>query len=1370
MSVFLVLATLLSRPAGSQEALRVPMVQVEKYSIEQGLSDRSITYITKDRRGFLWIATSNGLNRFDGYDFLNYDSRPRNRHKIAQTQLYAVLPDRAGNLLIGYNDPSRGSIDLLDPETGQLRPFEFDSTGGFQGHCRAFFRAPDGAVFFHTLQNGRVSIYQFDEKSFRFLKVFEAVHPGVDQNCFVGFLRASDGTFWFAYNWEFRDPLVIHAAADGRTLRLYEKGNFDLGAASGYGRIMLTEAADGKILFTLYPQGVFVIDGSDATVFYRHPQLPQQGYYFAKDKAGNLLAYQNQPADPAKGCYLLSADGQQADYSWMFGHQAMITQVYSDDFTKGLFAGSGNGFNNYRLRPDRFQTFLAKDLGNAPYGMSMRGIAKVGRNKIFFASELYGLWELDLNTNAVSRPGDRSPQLAPLNELKYPRNMLAQGDSILWISCVGAVLKYDLIKGTLDFFKTKQGQDNSGAAEVWGISFGKDGNLWVVPRDARLLKMSPATGNFSVYLDKEGNAPLKAQPSFILCSRDGTIWVGTTVAGLFRIKTESGETRQYTANPGDPAGFNSNHISCIHEDEAGLLWVGTMEGGLHVFDPARGLVTAIYSRENGLRNNSVVGILPDDKGNYWVSTFNGLSYFDTQLKTFRNYTTADGLSHNEFNRYSYFFDKDAGRFYFGGMNGVNAFDQNNPQASANDAPLLISKMSATGNDDRINDRYEGINDGTTITLAPGSRFLHLRLALGNYYDPAGNQFSYKIEGLDKDWNYLGANRDLRIDRLPAGSYTLRLRGADNSGNWSSRELTLHLVVQQFWYKRWWAYLLYTAVIVAAAYYFYRFQLGRQIAEKEAERLHQLDAFKSRFFTNISHEFRTPLTVILGMVASLKKYFDQDSREEHDRAAEMIDRNSRQLLNLVNQLLDLSRLESGKLQLSPANGDIIAFLHYQLQSFESYAETRNIALRFHSALPQLEMAFDHEKIQTILVNLISNAIKFTPEGGQIDVQLQTEQQNDQRLPSRLVIRVIDSGIGIPADQLGRIFDRFYQVDDSTTRKVEGTGIGLAMVQELVKFMQGSITVESTPEQGTTFVVTLPYSLPLQHTDSAHSESAGLISDARQAGWAGGQFMPATNGERQDEEADGQLPLLLLAEDNPDVRFYIAGCVKPAYRVLLAGNGAEGIETARERVPDIIISDVMMPEKDGFDLCETLKSDERTSHIPIILLTARADFESRIAGLKRGADDYLAKPFEPAELLVRLENLIRIRRQLQQRYAGLSLPAAVSDDPALVLEDAFLLKVRDVVVDNLSDADFEMPQLERALGMSRSQVFRKVKALTGASPSVLIRTIRLNKAKDLLRNSTLTIAEVAYEVGFSTPAYFSTMFLEAFGKSPSEWRQT
>lgn len=1338
-----------------------PRVHADNFSIEQGLSDRYLNGFVKDKLGYIWIATPKGLNRFDGAGFLTYDSRPRNKQKIRINKINKLFADRLGNLLISYDHDNSGQMDVMNPLTGEITNLSFDKNGnGFKGGFYAIRQAKDSVIYLQVNNPSGKALFRFNEAKARFDKLFEfKVNHGLNAD----FLKTADGSFWFVDIMASGNTIMLSQKdATGKTIRSYTQKDFSPVTLTSNNIVSLVEAPGGNIWVNIKNQGVFVVPRTGQTPFVRHPLLLTGGYEFASDEKGNLLAYQEMPEQVLGACVLFTPAGKSIPFDWIYRHQAIVKLVYSEDFSRGLLAGSGNGFNCFSFYQNHFTHYLAKEnLGAAAYGTSIRGITKSGKDKLFIATELEGLFELDLRTQTLSRPGDKMPQLSLLNTLSFTRNMLAQGDSVLWIAGLGGVLKYRYLQNKLDFYKTYSSLKPTGQDEVWGITFDKQGQLWIAPRSGSLQVMNPLTGEMRPYVDKDGSQPmLNAQPSFIFTGSNGNIWVGSARAGLYKIDPLKKISYRYSADSSDGSGFEGNHITVVHEDEKGLLWVGTMDAGLHLFDPVKEKVIAVYDREHGLRNSSVVGILPDEKGNFWLSTFNGLSYWDANLKTFRNYTTANGLSHNEFNRYAYFFDRENGQYYFGGMNGVNAFTAKTISTTTNHSPLFVTELSVSGSDGVVSRKQVGIVDGSSITLEPGTRFLLLRLALRTYQQAGGNTFAYKIEELDKDWNYLGNSRELRIDYPSPGTYTLRLRGADIEGNRSIREIALKLVVKQYWYKTGWAFLLYMVLLAAGSYFFYRFLLGRRLAEKETHRLQQLDAFKARFFTNISHEFRTPLTVILGMLDPLKQYAGRGDVKQVHQTSEMIGRNSRQLLTMVNQLLDLAKLESGKLELNPSNGDLQAFLRFQVESFRSYAETRDIKLDFTGFGGTLNMAFDSAKMQTILVNLVSNALKFTPDGGRVAVSLHTDPSGERDiLPERVVVEVRDNGPGIAEKELDKIFDRFYQVDGSITRASDGTGVGLSLVQELVKLMQGKIMVESKQGSGTCFRVILPFEPPAAHFAEGRSV-AEPVSSLHPP-----QMLPE-NAAREEED----LPLVLIVEDNPDVRFYIAETVKGGFRIATAENGELGIQKAKEIVPDIIISDVMMPEKDGFMLCEILKNDEITSHIPIILLTARADFESRIAGLKRGADAYLAKPFEPAELNVHLANLVKLRRRLQQRYAGLPhIPPLVHQDHGEEMEDAFIAKIRLVVEANLEATGFDVPELGRAMAMSRSQLFRKVKALTDASPSVLIRTIRLQKSLELLQDKELTIAEIAYQVGFSSPTYFSTAFSEQYGKSPSEWRQ-
>jgi len=532
-------------------------------------------------------------------------------------------------------------------------------------------------------------------------------------------------------------------------------------------------------------------------------------------------------------------------------------------------------------------------------------------------------------------------------------------------------------------------------------------------------------------------------------------------------------------------------------------------------------------------------------------------------------------------------------------------------------------------------------------------------------------------------------------------------------------------------------------------------------ELNNEKLRELDQVKSTFFTNISHEFRTPLTVIRGMADQIREKPDRWLAE----GLHMIKRNSDNLLQLVNQILDLAKLESGKLKLRLKQADIISYLRYLTESFRTLAEQHELELTFLASEEKLYMDHDPERLQWILSNLLSNALKFTPKGGAIRVSVSLRPSTDGPSVTRSVpgnnhlwLEVEDTGIGIPKDRLPHLFERFFQVEGNQTSPQQsgwaGTGIGLALTRELVQLMEGVIWAVSEEGKGTTFCVVLPIrqeaELKDQNLRQMEAEEQGAESRSLES-------IPA------EEES----VTILLVEDNPDVRTYVRSCLEDNYLVWEARNGQEGIEMAIEQVPDLIVSDVMMPEKDGFELCEALKGDIRTSHIPIVLLTAKADQESRISGLRYGADAYLAKPFNREELEVRLEQLLENRRKLQERFRRAETGEG-SKGEAISQEDAFLTRVREQLEKNLDDENLGISGLARAIGVSRAQLHNKIKALTGQSPSVFVRTIRLRKARQLLLTTDLNVTQIAYEVGFRDPAYFSRTFSEEYGHSPKETR--
>jgi signal transduction histidine kinase/DNA-binding response OmpR family regulator/ligand-binding sensor domain-containing protein len=1350
----LLLFFLLQFVPGAQAQSYLPVARY--FGVNDGLPHRQVNCILQDRQGFIWVATQAGVARFDGLRFKIFNKADNG---LSNDIISWMLEDPAGNLWLISGKFSEAyhtiiAVDILNPVSGEVIPLEQYikaklpvplenmNAVGIRSTSDGAGQDPSkpGALFFGTRNPGGWVSWHPDQGWSR------VIAPSVDnleilshtpQYGMLGLTILNDINYVYVELDASGNLLRKAQAADGnRLLRIF-------GNAKNPERYFAMELANegGQPIYWEIKAGA---DKTRLTL-----PLPQiRGSFLERQlllevKEANLWITEHDVFNH-KGETLLDLLAQ------FPGVNNKYIPNYFRDRNGGIWIGNSFGLEQIEVRKDLFRRFLYEKNTRDGNGIACRGILQAGKNLwVNTEGSSRGLYGIDLATGRVFVE----------QNIGTTFGLAADAAGNMWS---GQFRAYTL-KGELARVDPESGQVLNifplDPIAIWTIFPAKPDQLWCGTIQG-LAFFNTQTGKVS-YLNS-GKFPELANASIIHIGRDrsGVIWLCSS-SGFYQMTDDGQIAGRYWSGGKGEQWLPYDNFYHFYQDAEGVFWLGTGGGGLLRWDTKSG-EKRLLSRKNGLLNNVVYAVYEDDYGHLWLPTDLGIAQIDKQsLSVRRTWGLVDGVAQNEFNRTSHFKGAD-GTLYFGGLNGVTAFHPkdfyaNNAQSGSGNAGknLVLSDFQLfSGSSENLENRTADLLASGKIILQPSDRYFQLEFALLDYFSPQKVTYFYKIEGMDADWNILPEPL-LRLSGLPFGTRRLKVRAQSADGTWAANELDYQLTVLPPVYLRWWFILLVAGALLWVGFYLNRFQLNRKLAEKEAQRLQQLDAFKTRFFTNISHEFRTPLTVILGMVESLKN----DTGGNREKSAEMVRRNSRQLLNLVNQLLDLSRLESGKLQLSPSNGDLATFLQYQLESFHSYAQARRIRLHFSSGLPHLPMAFDHDKIQTILVNLISNALKFTPEEGQISLAFHTISPNHAPHPEQVVFELSDTGVGIPAEQLERIFDRFYQVDDSSTRKGEGSGIGLALVQELVKLMQGKIAVESTPGKGTAFRITLPFEPPSAQLQS-YSEINTFEKDFP---------MAAEEEPLETITGDDQRPLLLIVEDNPDVRFYIAECVREEYRIALAGNGAEGIRLARELVPDIVISDVMMSEMDGFELCETLKNEAPTSHIPIVLLTARADFESRITGLKRGADDYLAKPFEPAELLVRLENLVKLRRRLQQRYAGMPELPAPGDDPAIVQEDAFLLKFRDAVEAHLSDAELDMPQLERALGMSRSQVFRKVKALTGSSPSVLIRNIRLHKAKELLLRSKLSISEIAYEVGFSTPAYFSTNFLEAFGKTPSEFRK-
>jgi signal transduction histidine kinase/DNA-binding response OmpR family regulator len=658
-----------------------------------------------------------------------------------------------------------------------------------------------------------------------------------------------------------------------------------------------------------------------------------------------------------------------------------------------------------------------------------------------------------------------------------------------------------------------------------------------------------------------------------------------------------------------------------------------------------------------------------------------------------------------------------------------------------------------------------------INLKFNQDFFSFQFAALDYTNPQKNQYAYYLEGLEDDWNYSGNRRFANYTGVPPGNYTFRVKGSNNDGYWNQEGASIAITILPPPWKTWWAYTIYGIFLIGLIYAWRKYDLKRQrlkqelkLGHVEAEKLKELDTMKSRFFANISHEFRTPLTLILGPLQNL---LSQSKDEKSKQYLNMMQRNARRLQNLINQLLNLSKLESGKMKLQAREENIVVLVNGYVQSFESLAKQKNIDLIFHSNEENIPLYVDKDKIEKILFNLLSNAFKFTNAGGAITIQVGKQADG-------IFVSITDTGHGILPEKLNYIFDRFYQADDSYSKDQEGTGIGLALAKELAKLHHGTISVESHIGEGSVFTVFLPAGkhhlkpdeiidkpeMPakrekIQEPVPEHEFSENTLA---------GEDLPKPDEFNEKDDK----PYVLIVDDNADLRSYMRDCLTEDYYIHEATEGVEGFSKATQQIPDLIISDVMMPKMDGYELCKKLKTDERTSHIPVILLTARASSESRIEGLETGADDFITKPFDYHELLTRIKNLIQLRNKLKEKFRKeIDYNRLSKERDVISMDQQFIRKAKAVVEKNISEPEFSIENFAREMALSRVQLHRKLRALVDQSATQFIKTIKLNRAAELLKNKSGTVSEIAYDVGFNTLPYFTKCFQEQFGVNPSEF---
>ncbi|GJM36142.1 MAG: hybrid sensor histidine kinase/response regulator [Saprospiraceae bacterium] len=871
------------------------------------------------------------------------------------------------------------------------------------------------------------------------------------------------------------------------------------------------------------------------------------------------------------------------------------------------------------------------------------------------------------------------------------------------------------------------------------------------------------------------NVPINA----FFASKDGFLWI-TTLDGLYKLHPDLYTVQKLGTNE----GFEDFRITEITEGRDGKLWVGTVKGGLHLFNPATNKVEAIFNKENGLTNNTIVNILVDDDEDVWVGTYNGLSILSGSDWKITNLNVEDGLSHYEFNRKAQLKSTD-GKLLLGTVKGLNIIDPlafKKDYAKQDTSKIYLTELSFYDGEQGKMIRLPYFDPGSrTIPLEPDHRNLKLKVALSNYGSSSENKFVYKLENVDKEWHYLGTQHAIHLSSLPEGKYQLLIHGIDKRGNWTNEPLMIHIWAKAHFYQTTWFYLLLLALVMAIAlFWLYRLsyekrrlevevtrrtqeiQQDKEIIQEQTSRLQEVDEMKTRFFANISHELRTPATLIATPVEHALNKHKKEMSEELKKSLQLVQNNSKKLLDLIEELLELSRFDADKIGVHSTPTPLKSFCQQLFSAFESAARLKQIEYRLDYGLsPTLQVSIDQKKVANVLNNLLSNALKFTSKGGEIILEVAPdgldEQQEGQSV--LLVFKVKDNGRGILQEDLHRIFDRYYQTQSKVLPKQGGAGIGLALANELAALMGGNLQVETEWGKGSTFCFRLPAKVekPILQQVEIRKEKGVTLTQKKNR---------VASAEKKTT--------ILIVEDNRDMQQLLVGLLSDAYHCLLANDGAEAwtfLTKKMQLVDDIelIISDLMMPEMDGYTLLEKIKTHPQWQYVPVIMLTARAAEEDRLKALRLGVDDYLNKPFSVDELLARAHNLVHNYQQRKGYHTKSTKEINIDFEATESVDQLWLAQLEEVALLALhKQQELSAAYLADKMSISARQLLRQLKPLTGLTVKQYIQEVKLQKGKHFLEHKTYaTVAEVAYTCGFNTPGYFSTLFEKRFGKRPNDY---
>ncbi|MDN5287160.1 MAG: hypothetical protein JWR38_3434 [Mucilaginibacter sp.] len=1326
------------------------LVSFSNLMIENGLSQNSVMAITQDQSKFMWFGTRQGLNRYDGHEFKIYRNDPSNPESISDNEVQCIVKDSKGTLWIGtvnglnrYNQKKDVFVRVRIKE------------GSDSNNIETIYEDQDRNLWVGT-ESGLNLLTDENKNRFRpFLFNTNPKHPVNHIHCIFEDRRKN---IWVGTD----DGLICMTLKSNRYR--FEQLKFDPekrnGLASNYITAITTDAQQNLWIGT--EKGLFQ---------YNYTAKTFKGYQHNDNNPNSIIHNDIREIRlDYKGLLWIGTQEGLSIYDPVnekfnnYQHDPEISNTLSNNSVHSIFQDINHtmwlgtyfgGVNMAFPISTKFTVTRNSKLRSSISGNVISSIVEDKEHNLWVGTEGGGLNYLNRKNNTIRNYKTNLNDSLSItsNLVKFICENLGTNELIVGTHRGGLNIFNPATGHFRHIINVRDSANTPGYAEILALTQDDDGTVWVGSING-LSVLKKKNGLFPQHttksaLDKDMN---HKGILAIFKDRKKNMWFGTP-AGLYYYNFITKQLRQFNKAEADSNKLYSDYINCITETSGGEILIGTNFGGLSVYK-AQTNSFKTFRETDGLANNNVLGIVEDNSGKLWVSTANGLSELNLQTDEFRNYTKSDGLAGNEFNSRSYFKDSQ-GKIFLGGINGLTSFYPKEIELNTYKAPIVFTELKLFNQPVGVS-RPDGLLkeqliNTESLTFKHDQNHFTIGFALLNYIKSDKNKYVFKLVGYEKDWTHSGIP-SATYTNLPAGNYHFIVRGFNNDEIPSTNQADIKIKILPPIWASWWAYTVYLLVFSIILFLIIRYLFAKALLKRQED----VQQMKLNFFTYISHEIRTPLTLILGPLESLLKS-TKDLPEINNQVLP-IKNNADRLMRLISELMDFRKTETGNLKLNIRSHNIIEFTNEIFQSFLFLAESGNIQYTFNHETDNIELYFDRIQLEKVLFNLLSNAFKFTNDNGIIQISI------DETLDD-VVIKVRDNGVGIPLESQQKLFSDFFQIDTPGSHHV-GSGIGLALSKNIVTMHHGNISIKSPPtttehKGDTCFTVTLKKG----NLHFSSTELSDLLNDDIENTIYIPSLPVMTQVAAQSPDSR-QRETILLVEDNPEIRQMLCNFIGNEYDVKESRDGLHGWETAIELLPDLIICDIMMPVMDGLELCRKLKTDVRTSHIPIILLTAKSSHMHQIEGMETGADNYITKPFSIELLKLNVRNLLQSRANMRQRF-GKEINLQPQNVITNAIDQAFMTKIIQYIEDRIKDQDFGVPELAAYIGMSQPILYKKIRAITDLSVNDFIKSIRLKKAAQLLPLKIYNVSDVSYLVGFNDPKYFSREFRKQYGQTPKAY---